>query len=97
MPKKKIFHDSDSEVDEVEEEAAVESEDGQDDLAEDSNDSDAAPDDVAFSHSKADALRKVKDALTTIGKEKERQRQKRRQKDDQYKDQKVGTIHGLFL
>ena len=92
-PKKKVFHDSDSDVESIElDEDGVES-DGADDLVGEESEDDGAPDDVTFTQSKADALLKIKDALATIGKVKERQKARRRLRDDQFKQQKVRYSH----
>ena len=53
------------------------------------SDSDEAPDDVTFADSKKQVLQKVREAVQQIGKEKDKLKQKRRHKEDTYKQQKV--------
>ncbi len=54
------------------------------------SDSDGAPDDVLFSHSKEAVLRKVKDTMMQIQQAKNKDKERRRKKDQVFKAQKVG-------
>ena len=60
------------------------------------SDSDAAPEDIAFTSSREKALQKVRDALNQIGNEKQKLKQKRRNRDDQFREQKVSVLTITF-
>jgi len=88
--KNKIFNSDDESEDEGLNLDTEHKEDVQDNLViESGDDSDAAPDDVTFEAGRTQVLSKVKDALQQISREKEKLRTKRRQKDVQFKTQKI--------
>ncbi|XP_067659199.1 U3 small nucleolar RNA-associated protein NOL7-like [Haliotis asinina] len=100
----KETEESDSEADLVE--AGGSSEEGSsddeeeleladDDGANDEDDSDAAPEDVGFSESRATALSQMKQAMTQMKKEKLQLKAKRKQRDEKFKEQKRIKLEAL--
>ncbi|XP_046338331.2 bud site selection protein 21-like [Haliotis rufescens] len=59
-----------------------------DDVASDEDDSDAAPEDVGFSETRATALSQMRQAMTQIKEEKLQLKAKRKQRDEKFKEQK---------
>ncbi|XP_071111133.1 U3 small nucleolar RNA-associated protein NOL7-like [Haliotis cracherodii] len=59
-----------------------------DDVASDEDDSDAAPEDVGFSETRATALSQMRQAMTQIKEEKLQLKTKRKQRDEKFKEQK---------
>ena len=89
MVRKKVFHNSDSDSDNLEDEPIRAESEVDESAGDDDSGSDAPPDDISFTSSKQKSLQKVRDALNQIGSEKEKLKKKRRLRNERFTEQKV--------